>query len=130
MRDRSLAEVCADYYGRIRHHVPLDEIEVVQERDLGKRVPAGAYVVALDPAGREWSTREFAAFVEERMVRGTRTLAFAVGGALGLPEALAKNADLRLSLSRLTLPHRLARVVLAEQIYRALTIIRGEPYDH
>jgi 23S rRNA (pseudouridine1915-N3)-methyltransferase len=64
------------------------------------------------------------------MTRGTRSLTFAIGGADGLPPALVARAGLRLSLSPLTLPHRLARLILSEQIYRALTIIRHEPYHH
>ena len=64
------------------------------------------------------------------MTHGTRSLTFVVGGADGIPAALVAKAHLRLSLSALTLPHRIARLVLCEQIYRALTIIRGEPYHH
>ena len=64
------------------------------------------------------------------MTHGTRSLTFVVGGADGIPAALVAKAQLRLSLSALTLPHRIARLVLSEQIYRALTIIRGEPYHH
>jgi 23S rRNA (pseudouridine1915-N3)-methyltransferase len=64
------------------------------------------------------------------MTHGTRALTFVIGGADGIPAPLVKKAALRLSLSALTLPHRLARLLLCEQIYRALTIIRGEPYHH
>ena len=64
------------------------------------------------------------------MLHGGRALTFAIGGADGLPPALVARANLRLSLSAMTLPHRMARLVLLEQIYRALTIIRGEPYHH
>jgi 23S rRNA (pseudouridine1915-N3)-methyltransferase len=63
------------------------------------------------------------------MLHGTRALAFLIGGADGLPRAAVTRASLRLSLSALTLPHRLARVVLCEQVYRALSILRGEPYS-
>jgi 23S rRNA (pseudouridine1915-N3)-methyltransferase len=64
------------------------------------------------------------------MLHGTQAIAFLIGGALGLPKEVVKKASRRLSLSNLTLPHRLARVVLCEQLYRAMTIIRGEPYHH
>jgi len=64
------------------------------------------------------------------MVHGAQTIAFVIGGALGLPKAVVAKASRRLSLSNLTLPHRLARVVLCEQLYRAMSIIRGEPYHH
>ena len=59
-----------------------------------------------------------------------QSVVFLIGGAYGLPQELSKKADLRLSLSAMTLPHRLARLFLAEQIYRAFSILRGEPYDH
>ena len=64
------------------------------------------------------------------MLHGGRGITFAIGGADGLPAALVARANRRLSLSAMTLPHRLARLVLVEQIYRALTVIRGEPYHH
>jgi 23S rRNA (pseudouridine1915-N3)-methyltransferase len=80
--------------------------------------------------GASWSTEELARQLERRMTRGTRTLTFVIGGADGIPASLSSRASLRLSLSALTLPHRLARLLLCEQLYRALTIIRGEPYHH
>src|SRR5213075_3232083 len=84
--------------------------------------------IALEVGGESWTTERFARHIGERMLRGTRALTFAIGGADGLPPALSARAGLRLSLSAMTLPHRMARLVLLEQIYRALSIIRGEPY--
>jgi rRNA large subunit m3Psi methyltransferase RlmH len=68
-------------------------------------------------------------FLSERMVHGTRAVVFLIGGADGLPPAVVAGASRRLSLSPLTLPHRLARVILCEQLYRCISAIRGEPYN-
>ncbi|HEX9092701.1 MAG TPA: 23S rRNA (pseudouridine(1915)-N(3))-methyltransferase RlmH [Coriobacteriia bacterium] len=96
--------------------------------DLVRALPAGTRVVALDAAGGERSSEELAAWLEGCMVDGASDVTFVVGGSAGLaPEVLAR-ADERLSLSRMTLPHQLCRVVLLEQLYRAFRIIRGEPY--
>jgi 23S rRNA (pseudouridine1915-N3)-methyltransferase len=130
MRDRHMAALCDDYLLRARRHLPVEVVEVEDGAALARRVPAEAELVALEPGGADWTTEQLAAYVGERMVRGTRTVAFLIGGADGLPADLVRRAGTRLSLSRLTLPHRLARVVVCEQIYRALTIIRGEPYHH
>jgi 23S rRNA (pseudouridine1915-N3)-methyltransferase len=130
MRDRHMAAICDDYLQRARRHVPVEVIEVDDGTALARRLPARAEVVALEPGGDSWSTEELAAYLEGRMVRGAHAVAFLVGGADGLPPDVVRAAARRLSLSRLTLPHRLARVVLCEQIYRALSIIRAEPYHH
>ena len=87
-----------------------------------------AYKVALDPAGRTMTSAELAALVKKAEDTAVRELVFLVGGAAGLSETARKQADLLLSLSRLTLPHELARVIVAEQIYRAFAILRGHPY--
>lgn len=128
LRDRALRAVCDEYVKRARRHLPVEEIEAAGDADLLRRIPAGAEVVALEPGGEAWTTAAFAAFVGERMVRGRKAVVFLVGGADGLPPAAVARAGRRLSLSPLTLPHRLARVILTEQIYRALSIIKGEPY--
>jgi 23S rRNA (pseudouridine1915-N3)-methyltransferase len=91
-------------------------------------VPREATLIALDPAGDAVTSRELARRLEGWVKRGKGELAFVLGGAEGIPEALLKSAHARLSLSKLTLPHRLARVLLFEQLYRAFTILRGEPY--
>lgn len=130
LRDRHLAALIDDYSARARHHLPLEIVEVEDDQALARRWPAEGETIALEVTGASWSTEELARQLERRMTRGTRTVTFVIGGADGIPPALSSRAGLRLSLSALTLPHRLARLLLCEQLYRALTIIRGEPYHH
>ncbi len=115
--------------------LPLGEQErlAVKEREgerLLKRVPAGFFKVALDPRGEELSSEGFAAWLKRRMNSGRADIAFLVGGTLGLSEAVLRGSDFVLSLSRLTFPHQLARLIILEQIYRAFRIIRNEPYHY
>jgi 23S rRNA (pseudouridine1915-N3)-methyltransferase len=130
MRDRRLGAVCDEYLERARRHLPVEVIEVDGDAALARRIPARGEVIALEPGGAGWTTEELAAFVGRQMLHGTQSLAFLIGGADGLPREIVRRAGRRLSLSPLTLPHRLARVILCEQIYRALSIIRDEPYHH
>ncbi|HSS40755.1 MAG TPA: 23S rRNA (pseudouridine(1915)-N(3))-methyltransferase RlmH [Polyangia bacterium] len=130
LRDRHLATLIDDYVARARHHLPLEIVEVDDDAALTRRWPASGDVIALEVAGESWTTELLARQLEGRMTRGTRTVTFVIGGADGIPAPLSARAGVRLSLSALTLPHRLARLVLCEQIYRALTIVRGEPYHH
>lgn len=129
MRDRNLGAVCDEYLTRARRHLPVELVEVEDDEALGRRIPAGAEVVALEPGGEAWDTAAFTRHLEEGMLHGKKAVAFLIGGSDGLSRATVARAQRRLSLSPLTLPHRLARVVLCEQIYRALSIIKGEPYS-
>ena len=88
-----------------------------------------AWVCALDPSGKPVNTRDFAELVRRQLYESTRTPVFVVGGPDGLSYAVRERADRLLSLSAFTLPHDMARLVLTEQVYRALTIIHGHPYD-
>lgn len=88
----------------------------------------GAQRVVLDPAGRRWNSAELAAFLKKQRDSGGRALAFCVGGADGFSDAFRERAHLLLSLSPMTLPHELARVMLLEQLYRAFTMLAGHPY--
>jgi 23S rRNA (pseudouridine1915-N3)-methyltransferase len=135
IKERGVREAIDDYLGRITRHFPLDEIEL---RDappaeltaaLEKRIPADAHVVALDVEGKAMTSEGFARWLEAKMTQGKGRVAFLIGGAEGLPEAIRARANEKLSLSAMTLPHRLARLFLAEQLYRAMTILRGEPYS-
>lgn len=116
---------------------PLTEHEVedrkgggmAAEADLLARVlPAGAVIVALDERGQTLSSPELAQRLADWRDAGRQDLAFVIGGADGLAPALRDRADLALSFGRLVWPHMLVRVMLAEQIYRAATILSGSPY--
>ncbi len=91
-------------------------------------LPARAACIVLDVAGEPLSSEELARRLADFGTAGRSEVAFVVGGSLGLDEAVKGRADLRLSLSRMTFPHQLVRLILLEQLYRALSILRGEPY--
>lgn len=87
-------------------------------------------VILLDEHGQEFSSVEFSKFIEKRMVLGQRDLVFVVGGPYGFAEKIKDVANSKISLSKLTYSHQLVRLVFMEQLYRAFTIIKGEPYHH
>ena len=124
-RNRALAEAIADYETRAARYWPLEVREVKEER-LASAV-AEVDVVACTEDGARMSSAEFARWLQAARERA-KDFAFVIGGAFGLPSALLERARSRLSLAPWTLPHELARLVLAEQLYRAGTIVRGEPY--
>ena len=88
------------------------------------------YLVALDEKGKELTSEGLAAFLQKRSNESVKSLVFLIGGAFGLDNAVLKRADFTMSLSLLTFPHQLVRLLLAEQVYRACTIIRNEKYHH
>ena len=142
-KDEALAAAIREYEGRAARYWPLDVVEVREERGsnavtptmvkeregerLRERVPVSAAVVTCEASGTSMTSERFATWLQSRRER-TQDLAFIVGGAHGLSDMLCGAAETRLSLSTLTFPHEMARLVLAEQLYRAGTIIRGEPY--
>ena len=141
-RHAALAEAIRDYETRAARYWPLVVREVreeaaralppatVVEREWGRlaaELPAGARVVVCDPGGESMDSASFARWLQ-RERDAARALGIVIGGAFGLPDAARRSAALRLSLAPWTLPHELARLVLAEQLYRAGTIARGEPY--
>jgi 23S rRNA (pseudouridine1915-N3)-methyltransferase len=95
-----------------------------------KAVPAGAYLVSLDERGEEFTSHEFAAYVNKLLESGVREMTFVIGGALGLDEQVAARARKSVAMSRWTLTHEMARLVLLEQLYRAFTIIKGKTYHY
>ena len=137
----SLREACDDYLRRLSRYARVREVEVreaaraptlASQRQqeaarLRERVPGGATVVALAREGRPLTSEALAGYME-RWQLAARPLALLLGGSHGLAPELVADADLRWSLGPLTLPHELARLVVLEQLYRAFTILRGEPY--
>jgi 23S rRNA (pseudouridine1915-N3)-methyltransferase len=141
-RDRHLAGAIAEYETRAARYWPLELHEVREEPARGTppglvceregerllaKVPVGARLVACDPGGTGMTSEAFATWLGEARDRAV-SVAFAIGGAYGLSPRVRERADTRLLLAPWTLPHELARAVLAEQLYRAGTIMRGEPY--
>ena len=115
----------------LRESAARDERAVLTEesRRIADALRANAFVVLLDVEGRQWSSTELAAELERWQTRGLKEVVFIIGGHLGVTPELKQRADVRWSLSRLTLTHELARVLLVEQLYRAYTITRGLPYQ-
>lgn len=122
-----------EYVRRIGRYMPF-RVEVAPE----ERGSVGAlrllrendYVVLLDERGREYRSVEFAEWLNRMQGMSARRLAFVIGGAYGFSEEMYERADEKISLSKLTFSHELARLVFAEQLYRACTILRHEPYHH
>ncbi len=128
VREAHLRAAVDDYLSRIRRFHPVEEIEAKDGAALERAAPQRFRLVTLEPAGKELTSEGFAAWVGRAMGEGALGIAFFIGGPDGLPASLSSRAHLKLSMSKMTLPHRLARIVLAEQIYRAFTILRGLPY--
>ncbi|MAQ17346.1 MAG: 50S rRNA methyltransferase [Sandaracinus sp.] len=137
VKERGLRDAVDDYLGRIGRYAKVREVELKDgpiaevEARFQKAIPDDrAKVVALEVGGKSWSSKRLSRYLGDVQNQGVQTLCFLIGGADGLPPELSARADVQLSLSAMTLPHRLARLFLAEQIYRGFTILRGEPYDH
>lgn len=134
------------YASRLKHYIPFSVVEIpelkgvsalsreqIKEREgelILRSVKPSDYVTLLDERGQEYRSIEFARMLEEKMSRTGKDLVFVVGGAYGFSEAVYARADHKISLSRMTFSHQLVRTVFAEQLYRAFTIMRGEPYHH
>ncbi|HEY7181990.1 MAG TPA: 23S rRNA (pseudouridine(1915)-N(3))-methyltransferase RlmH [Blastocatellia bacterium] len=140
-RDRACAALIADYLERIerfahcevselKEHSGADEKRMIaaESRKLISAVERDDFVALLDEKGGEFDSPQFAEFIAGRRQAGTKRLAFVIGGFAGVSDEVKQRAHLRLSLSRMTLTHELARVVLTEQVYRAFTLLTGSPY--
>lgn len=126
-------EMCAiiqDYVNRIRRSCPIEILEVRDVEAALKKLDAGggATPILLDAGGRCIDSDALAKWLGEMRDRGTRQVIFICGDASGFPESLRERVSQKLSLSNMTLSHELARVVLAEQLYRAFAILSGSPY--
>ena len=141
-RDRHLAAAIVEYETRAARYWPLDVVEVREASGRGiapelarqregerilERLPAAAALVVCDERGDRLTSTEFATLLNDTRNRA-RDIAFVIGGAFGLADSLRDRATRAMQLAPWTLPHEMARLVLAEQLYRAGTIVRGEPY--
>jgi len=134
------------YVSRLVHYVPFQVREIPELKNVSalsreqiksregelilKSLKAADEVVLLDEGGREFRSMDFAAWLGERISRGSRDIVFVIGGAYGFSKEVYSRADSKLSLSKMTFSHQMVRTIFAEQLYRAFTILRGEPYHH
>ena len=145
-RERFIQEGISKYVRYLKPYADIEIRELKEEkiRDLKdaplirkkeaekifKAVPAHAVLAALDERGREFTSHEFAAFLNETLESGVKEMVFVVGGAMGLDESVTGRANRVVALSRWTLTHEMARLVLLEQVYRAFTILQGKTYHY
>jgi 23S rRNA (pseudouridine1915-N3)-methyltransferase len=123
--------ICDEYLRRIRGKISVEVKEFADEETLVRSLKDNRELIILDAAGKIASdSQDFAAMIEKKINNSSRDIVFAIGGSYGFSDAFKKRADFMLSLSSLTFPHRLARLMLLEQLYRSWTIIRNEPYSH
>jgi 23S rRNA (pseudouridine1915-N3)-methyltransferase len=130
-RRAEIRTLLEDYAGRLGRFAEIELREVREDSPAAMRrleISPGATVVLLDAAGKKLDSQQFAAWIGGCRDRGVRDIVFLCGAAEGFPEALARRATLKISLSAMTFSHELARVMLAEQLYRAFTILAGHPY--
>lgn len=116
-----------DFVSRIKHYIALEIIECKEDK-IEKYLLPGNFNVILDRMGTQMSSIEFANFISEFLAKGSRDLAFLVGDADGFTKEFIEKGNFSLSLSKMTLPHEMSRIILLEQIYRAFTIIQNEKY--
>ena len=134
------------YVSRLKHYVPFSVMEIpelkkvsslthqqIKEKEgelILKQVGPSDTLVLMDEHGREYRSLEFAEFIEKQMASGAKNVIFTIGGAYGFSEEVYQRANLKISLSKMTFSHQMIRLLFVEQLYRACTIIKHEPYHH
>lgn len=134
------------YRSRLVHYIPFSIQEIPELKNASslsheqiktkegtlilKEVKASDEVILLDEHGKEYRSIEFAAMIEEKISRGAKDMVFVIGGAYGFSQEVYDRANGKISLSQMTFSHQMVRTIFAEQLYRAFTIIKGEPYHH
>jgi 23S rRNA (pseudouridine1915-N3)-methyltransferase len=137
---------CDLFFSRLKHYIKVKEIVIPDLKDrkhlnaeqikdkeamlILEKAASANYIVLLDERGKEFSSIEFAGFLQKNMNSGIRELMFIIGGAFGVAETVKQKADITFSLSRMTFTHQLIRLLFAEQLYRAMTILKNEPYHN
>lgn len=144
--NKHFTELIDDYASRVKHYIGFDMVTIPELKNtkhlseaqqkqqegelIAKQLQAGDHIVLLDEHGRELRSVEFAQYMEQKMQTVSRRLVFIIGGPYGFSPDIYARANERLSLSKMTFSHQMVRLIFVEQFYRAMTIMRGEPYHH
>ncbi len=135
-----------EYLGRLKHYVPVERVEIsdikntkklsleqikeLEGKDILSKVNPGEQLILLDERGKMHSSVEFSQFIQQKFNQGGHGLVFLIGGAYGFSDDVYKACSAKISLSKMTFSHQMIRMIFFEQVYRAMTILRGEPYHH
>lgn len=147
LKDRFFEEASDEYLKRLKAYAKVNIVEIKAQElssepndaevsaalekeasEIMKKIPAGAKIVTMCIEGKLYSSEELAAFLESSAVSGCSHIVFIIGGSYGLSESVKKLSAVRMSMSKMTFPHRLARIMLLEQVYRGFKINAGEKY--
>ena len=144
--NRHFVDLVDDYASRLKHYINCDiftipelkntkNLSVEQQKQqegelILKQLQAGDHVVLLDEHGKELRSVEFSSYMEQKMQTVSKRLVFVIGGPYGFSPDVYERANGKLSLSKMTFSHQMVRLIFVEQLYRAMTIMRGEPYHH
>ncbi len=135
-----------DYVKRLSFYIPFEirvipdiknrstlSIDIQKEKEgqlIANQLSSTDFVILLDEHGTELSSTEFSGWIEKKMISGTRQIVFVIGGPYGFSKTVSESADFKISLSQMTFSHQMVRMIFVEQLYRAMTILRNEPYHH
>jgi 23S rRNA (pseudouridine1915-N3)-methyltransferase len=140
-----IKSICDDYRKRINHYTKMEEVIIdnsaikladkqkIKEKEgelIMKKITATDFVVLLDDKGKEFNSVLFSQYLESIFNQSVKNIFFIVGGAYGFSDAVYKRANAKISLSKMTFSHQIVRAIFSEQLYRAFTIMRNEPYHH
>ncbi len=144
-KEKFISDALAFYVQRIKKYIRFEVKEISINQSLGSNpieiikkecsllqnaLKANEYVILLDEKGHQFSSEKFATYIQHLFNTESRNIVFVIGGAYGFTDEFKKRANSIISLSSMTFPHQLARVIFSEQLYRALSIIKNEPYHH
>ena len=144
--NKHFVELIDEYAGRVKHYISFDIITIPELKNtkslsadqqkqqegelILKQMQAGDHVVLLDEHGKEFRSVEFSSYMEQKMQTVNKRLVFVIGGPYGFSPDVYAKANEKISLSKMTFSHQMVRLIFVEQLYRAMTIMRGEPYHH
>lgn len=134
------------YVSRLKHYIPFSVVEIPELKNVSsltkeqikvregelilKNIRPADDMVLLDERGKEFSSVEFAKVIQDKITYAGKDIVYVIGGAYGFSDAVYQRANSRISLSRMTFSHQMVRAIFIEQVYRAFTIMKGEPYHH
>jgi len=128
LKSRPIQALVDDYIGRLSHYIKIELTICRDEKQVMSRIEPSDYLVGLDERGEEFTSKGLSKFISDNRDRGLKRMVLFIGGQDGIGEGVRGRTDAMLALSKMTFTHEMAQALLLEQLYRACTILKGEPY--